>query len=706
MAMVWPQWYFKRVVAASGSSDRIVEKRHILSLYRQGPPSMNQLPETPGQPVAENTDHSRLTDFDLYLFRQGSHFKMYEKLGAHLSTENGTKGVYFAVWAPNAKTVSVVGAFNEWDATRNTLESRQDGSGIWDGFIPDIGAGTLYKFHIRSNTDKYTANKGDPYAYYWEAPPHTAPIVWNIDYEWQDTTWMGKRKKNNALSSPISIYEVHLGSWRRKNDKENSSYSYREIAPILSEYIKEMGFTHVEFLPLMEHPFYGSWGYQTTGYFAPTSRYGTPQDLMYLIDYLHQQDIGVLFDWVPSHFPSDEHGLAYYDGTHLYEHADPREGFHPDWKSCIFNYGRNEVRSFLFSSAMFWLDKYHIDGLRVDAVASMLYRDYSRPAGQWIPNKFGGRENLEAISFLKQLNEEVYKTFPDVQMIAEESTAWPMVSKPVVIGGLGFGMKWNMGWMHDTLEYMSKQCIHRKYHHNELTFSMLYAFSENYVLPLSHDEVVHGKRSIVNKMPGDDWQRLANIRLLFTYQFAHPGKKLLFMGDEFAQWNEWSHDKALEWTLTQYDRHKGIQALVRDLNGLYKSTKALHEFDFDGKGFEWVDYQDWEKSVIVFLRKGIDPQDLVLVACNFTPVPRLKYGMGVPLSGFWKEVFNSDAALYGGGNIGNSGGLQTRPLPSHGKKQSLELTIPPLGAVLFKYEKPVLPVTGDAGMNVTSSTGA
>jgi 1,4-alpha-glucan branching enzyme len=667
---------------------------------------MNQLPETPGQPVAENTDHSRLTDFDLYLFRQGSHFKMYEKLGAHLSTENGTKGVYFAVWAPNAKTVSVVGAFNEWDATRNTLESRQDGSGIWDGFIPDIGAGTLYKFHIRSNTDKYTANKGDPYAYYWEAPPHTAPIVWNIDYEWQDTTWMGKRKKNNALSSPISIYEVHLGSWRRKNDKENSSYSYREIAPILSEYIKEMGFTHVEFLPLMEHPFYGSWGYQTTGYFAPTSRYGTPQDLMYLIDYLHQQDIGVLFDWVPSHFPSDEHGLAYYDGTHLYEHADPREGFHPDWKSCIFNYGRNEVRSFLFSSAMFWLDKYHIDGLRVDAVASMLYRDYSRPAGQWIPNKFGGRENLEAISFLKQLNEEVYKTFPDVQMIAEESTAWPMVSKPVVIGGLGFGMKWNMGWMHDTLEYMSKQCIHRKYHHNELTFSMLYAFSENYVLPLSHDEVVHGKRSIVNKMPGDDWQRLANIRLLFTYQFAHPGKKLLFMGDEFAQWNEWSHDKALEWTLTQYDRHKGIQALVRDLNGLYKSTKALHEFDFDGKGFEWVDYQDWEKSVIVFLRKGIDPQDLVLVACNFTPVPRLKYGMGVPLSGFWKEVFNSDAALYGGGNIGNSGGLQTRPLPSHGKKQSLELTIPPLGAVLFKYEKPVLPVTGDAGMNVTSSTGA
>ena len=656
---------------------------------------MNQSPTETGPEQTVETGTPRITEFDLYLFRQGSHFKMYEKLGAHLDTENGIKGVYFAVWAPNAKMVSVVGAFNGWNTTENRLTCRTDGSGIWNGFIPGIEQGTLYKFHIQSNTDKYTANKGDPYAFYWEAPPHTAPIVWNIDYEWQDTDWMGTRKDKNALTSPISIYEVHLGSWRRKNDKENTPYSYREIAPLLAEYIKEEGFTHVEFLPLMEHPFYGSWGYQTTGYFAPTSRYGTPQDLMYLIDYLHQHDIGVLLDWVPSHFPSDEHGLAYYDGTHLYEHADPREGFHPDWKSCIFNYGRNEVRSFLFSSAMFWFDKYHIDGLRVDAVASMLYRDYSRPAGQWIPNKYGGRENLEAISFLKQLNEEVYKTFPDVQMIAEESTAWPMVSKPTVIGGLGFGMKWNMGWMHDTLRYMSKQCIHRKHHHNELTFSMLYAFSENYILPLSHDEVVHGKGSLANKMPGDDWQRLANLRLLFTYQFTHPGKKLLFMGDEFAQWSEWSHDKALDIALAQYDRHKGIQLLVRDLNGLYKTIKALHEFDFDGRGFEWIDYQDWEKSVIVFLRKGSDPEDLVLVACNFTPVPRLKYGIGVPLPGFWKEIFNSDAGLYGGSNMGNSGGLQTKPVSSHGKKQLLELTLPPLGAVLFSYEKPVKPESRD-----------
>jgi len=632
---------------------------------------------------------SRFSDFDIYLFRQGSHFKLYEKFGAHLmSTDDGKKGVYFAVWAPNAKMVSAVGDFNGWNSGTHKLSGRPDGSGVWEGFIPGLETGKLYKFHVESNSNKYRANRGDPFAFYGEVPPQTSPIIWDTGYEWQDAEWMAERKKRNALTSPISIYEIHPGSWRRKGTGKDEWLNYREMAPLLAGYVKEQGFTHVQFLPIMEHPFYGSWGYQTTGYFSPTSRYGMPQDFMFLVDYLHREQIGVILDWVPSHFPGDEHGLVYYDGTHLYEHADPREGFHPDWKSYIFNYGRAEVRSFLFSSAMFWLDKYHADGLRVDAVASMLYRDYSRSSGQWIPNKFGGRENLEAIAFLKQLNEELYRAFPDIQMIAEESTAWPMVSKPTYIGGLGFGMKWNMGWMHDTLYYMGKDPIHRKYHHNELTFSMLYAFSENYVLPLSHDEVVHGKGSLVNKMPGDDWRRLANLRLLFTYQFTHPGKKLVFMGGEFAQWREWTHDGALEWDLASQDRHKGVQLLVRDCNRLYKTVPALHAFDFDSRGFEWVDFKDWEHSVISYLRKGQGPEEMVLVVCNFTPIPRDRYLVGVPLPGFWREILNSDAAVYGGSNVGNSGGVATKLSPCFGRKQSLQLTLPPLGALVLRYEKP------------------
>lgn len=630
---------------------------------------------------------SLFSDYDIYLFKEGNHFRLYEKLGSHSITVDGEKGVYFAVWAPNAKSVSVVGNFNHWDPQTHILIARQDSSGIFEGFITGLEDGTLYKYHVISNVNNYRANRGDPFAYYWECPPQTSPIIWNLDYEWNDSEWMKDRKKINDLKSPISIYEVHLGSWRKDPENPEKLITYRELAPELAQYVKKTGFTHIEFLPIMEHPFYGSWGYQTTGYFAPTSRYGTPQDLMYLIDYLHQQGIAVILDWVPSHFPGDEHGLAYFDGTCIYEHADPKKGFHPDWKSFIFNYGRNEVQAFLLSSALFWLEKYHIDGIRVDAVASMLYLDYSRKSGEWIPNCFGGRENLEAIAFLKKFNEEIYKEHPDVQTIAEESTAWPMVSRPTYVGGLGFGMKWNMGWMHDTLEYLSKDPIYRKYHHHELTFSMLYAFTENYVLPLSHDEVVHGKNSLVNKMPGDDWQRLANLRLLLTYQFMHPGKKLLFMGSEFAQWTEWSHDNGLEWELTQWERHSGVQLLVSDLNRLYRSISALHLLDFNSKGFEWIDCNDWENSILTFIRKGDDPDDVVLVACNFTPISRDAYRVGVPIAGFWKEVLNSDSTIYGGSGAGNAGGVVTEPVKYHNRSQSVRLIVPPLGVVVFRYQK-------------------
>jgi 1,4-alpha-glucan branching enzyme len=630
---------------------------------------------------------SLFSEYDIYLFREGNHFCLYEKMGAHPMTVDGVEGTYFAVWAPNARVISVVGDFNDWTPGKNPLTARRDNSGVWEGFIPDVRKGMYYKYHLESNVNGYTADRGDPYALYWEVAPKTSPIVWDLAYEWNDTEWMKRRGETVKLTAPISIYEVHLGSWRRKGENENEFLTYQEIAPELAEYVKGMGFTHVELLPVMEHPFFGSWGYQTTGYFAPSSRFGSPQDFMHLVDYLHQQGIGVILDWVPSHFPGDEHGLAYFDGTHVYEHADPQKGFHPDWKSYIFNYGRHEVQAFLMSSAMFWLKNYHIDGLRVDAVASMLYLDYSRKEGEWIPNCFGGRENLEAISFLKRFNEEVYKEFPDVQTIAEESTAWPMVSRPTYVGGLGFGMKWNMGWMHDTLTYMEKNPVHRKYHHHELTFSMLYAFSENYVLPLSHDEVVHGKGSLVNKMPGDDWQRLANLRLLIGYQFLHPGKKLFFMGGEFGQWSEWSHDRNLDWHLSQWDRHSGIQLFVTDMNHHYATIPALHERDFDPSGFEWIDCNDWENSILTFIRKGNDQKDVVLAACNFTPVPRDAYRVGVPFAGNWKEICNSDAVEYGGSGIGNDGGVATEEQTWHGRKHSVLITLPPLGMVAFRYEE-------------------
>jgi len=628
-------------------------------------------------------DITMLTDDDLFLFNEGSHFKLYEKLGAHLVTLDGVEGTYFAVWAPNAKQVSVAGEFNSWDKSSHPLRPKGQ-SGIWEGFIPDIGRGALYKYYIISRYRNYRVEKADPLAFYSEVPPKTASVVWDLDYTWGDQPWMEKRRGRNAPDGPISIYEVHLGSWQRVPEEGNRPLAYRELAPRLAQYVRQMGFTHVEVLPVMEHPFYGSWGYQITGYFAPTSRYGPPQDFMYLVDYLHQNDIGVILDWVPSHFPNDEHGLGYFDGTHLYEHGDPRQGIHPDWDTFVFNYGRHEVRSFLLSNSLFWLDKYHIDGLRVDAVASMLYLDYGRREGEWIPNLLGGRENLEAIAFLRRFNEEVYKERPDVQTIAEESTAWPMVSRPTHLGGLGFGLKWDMGWMHDTLEYMAKDPIHRKYHHNNLTFRLVYAFLENFVLPLSHDEVVHGKGSLLGKMPGDDWQKFANLRLLFGYMYAQSGKKLLFMGAEFGQWREWAHDESLEWHLLNYPPHSGLKRWVEDLNRFYCNQPALYELDFDSAGFEWVDCNDVDHSAISLIRKGRTTGDIILVVCNFTPVPLSNYRVGVPRPGFWGELLNSDAKEYGGSGYGNMGGVEATPIPLHGRPHSLTITLPPLAAVFFK----------------------
>ena len=628
-----------------------------------------------------------LTDHDVYLFKEGNHFQLYNKLGSHLASVNGIQGVYFAVWAPNAERVSVIGDFNQWREESHPLAVRGDSSGIWEGFIEGIGNGVVYKYYITSRQNGYKAAKGDPFAFRWEAPPKTASQTWDVHYEWNDGEWMKNRHTVNSIHAPMSVYEIHPGSWRRSPEEGNRFLTYREMSRYLAEYVKDMGFTHVEFLPVMEHPFYGSWGYQAVGYFAPTSRYGTPQDFMYLIDYLHQNGIGVILDWVPSHFPSDEHGLVYYDGTHLYEHADPKQGFHPDWKSYIFNYGRNEVRNFLISSAHFWLDKYHVDALRVDAVASMLYLDYSRLDGEWIPNEYGGKENIEAIQFLKRFNESVYSVYPDVMTIAEESTSWPLVSRPTYVGGLGFGMKWNMGWMHDTLNYFLKDPIYRKYYSNMLTFSLLYAFTENFTLPFSHDEVVHGKLSLLEKMPGDEWQKFANLRLLLGYMYGHPGRKLLFMGGEFAQRKEWNHDESLDWHLLQYPAHQGVQQWVKDLNRLYRSERPLYELDFSSDGFEWVDCQDFEQSVISFLRKGKDKDHSILVVYNFTPVPRRNYRIGVTQGGFWKELLNSDATIYGGSGQGNMGGLEAAPLPMHGKSYSLSLNVPPLGVLFLKRER-------------------
>jgi len=630
------------------------------------------------------TRGSLITDHDVYLFKEGNHFKLYDKLGSHLISIDGVEGTFFALWAPNAEKVSVIGDFNGWNPESHQLKVRQEQSGIWEVFIPGIGKGTVYKYHITSRYDNFRVDKGDPFAFYWETPPKTASIVWDLAYEWGDSEWMGKRYKKNALDAPFSVYEVHSGSWKRIQEEGKRPLTYREMAHQFVDYVKEMGFTHVEFLPIMEHPFYGSWGYETTGYFAPTSRYGTPQDFMYLIDCLHQNGIGVILDWVPSHFPSDEFSLVYFDGTHLYEHADPKKGFHPDWKSYIFNHGRNEVKDFLISSALFWLDKYHVDGIRVDAVASMLYLDYSRRDGEWIPNKYGGKENLEAIAFLKRFNEVVYKEYPDIQTMAEESTAWPMVSRPLYIGGLGFGMKWNMGWMHDTLKYFSDDPIYRKYHQNEITFSIWYAFAENFILSLSHDEVVYGKGSLFHKMPGDEWQKCANLRILYGYMYGHPGKKLLFMGGEFGQRNEWDHEGSLEWQLLTHPHHQGIHNWVKDLNRLYKAEPALYELDFSKDGFEWIAFSDSEKSIISFLRKSREEGDIISIICNLTPIPRYNYRVGVPRHGLWREVLNSDAKDYGGTGHGNFGEVEATPISAQGRDLSLLLTLPPLSILFFK----------------------
>ena len=628
---------------------------------------------------------SLLTDNDLYLFNEGSHFRLYDKLGARVVTHAGTSGTYFAVWAPNAEQVSVIGDFNGWDKRRHRLSPKGQ-SGIWEGFFPGVGKGTLFKYHIVSRFNGYRVDKADPFSIFNETPPKTASIVWDLDYHWGDHEWMASRRQHNALDKPMATYEMHVGSWRRVLAEGNRSLSYRELATQLADYLQQMGYTHVEFLPVMDHPFFGSWGYQITGYFAPSGNYGTPQDFMHLIDSLHQRGIGVILDWVPSHFPTDEHGLAFFDGSHLYEHADARQGYHPEWKSYIFNYGRTEVQSFLISNAIFWLDRYHADGLRVDAVASMLYLDYARKEGEWIPNRYGGRENIEAINFLRRMNEEVYKYRSDVQTIAEESTAWPMVSRPNYVGGLGFGLKWDMGWMHDTLEYMSKDPLFRRYHHNKLTFRMIYAFHENFVLPLSHDEVVYGKGSLIGKMPGDEWQKFANLRALFGYMYAQPAKKLLFMGGEFGQWREWVHDSSLDWDLLDYPLHAGLQRWVEDLNRLYRSEPALHELDCDPAGFEWIDCNDADSSVLSLIRKAKSSSAIMLVLCNFTPVPRYSYRVGTPRGGQWQEILNSDAARYGGSNMGNLGGAETAPIGLHGRPYSLTLTLPPLSVSFFKNQ--------------------
>lgn len=627
-----------------------------------------------------------LTEFDLHLLGEGTHYRSYEKLGAHIMEVNSIPGVHFAVWAPNAKRVSVIGDFNRWDGRRHPMRVLGS-SGIWEIFIPGLREGELYKFEIKTKTDQILV-KADPYAFFSELRPKSASVVCSIaSYPWNDQAWMDARRSRDWLASPISIYEVHLGSWMRVPEEHNRQLTYRELSERLVPYVKEMGFSHIELLPVSEHPLDASWGYQTIGYYAPTSRFGRPDEFMRFVDVCHQNEIGVILDWVPAHFPTDGHGLGEFDGTCLYEHEDPRKGFHPDWGTKIFNYGRKEVKNFLISNALFWCEKYHIDGLRVDAVASMLYLDYSRKEGEWIPNPFGGRENLEAIDFLKSFNEIVHRSYPGILTIAEESTAWPGVSKPVHLGGLGFSLKWNMGWMHDTLEYFSKDPVHRKYHHHNLTFSLLYAFSENFVLVLSHDEVVHGKRAMLSKMPGDIWQKCANLRALYGFMFAHPGKKLLFMGDEFGQWDEWNHDKSLDWHLLQFEHHRGLQKYISDLNNLYRTEPALHQVDYHHEGFTWIDFHDSDQSVIAFMRHASNRDDLLVVVCNFTPVPRVGYRVGVPVHRFYRELLNSDATIYGGSNMGNSGGIMADAMPWHGKPYSLKLTLPPLSVLFLKPSK-------------------
>jgi 1,4-alpha-glucan branching enzyme len=620
-----------------------------------------------------------ITEDDYYLFQEGTHSKLPDVMGSHFVSDRG--GTQFTVWAPRAKSISVIGTFNDWNPNVNFMQ--RSPAGIWQCFIPGAFTGAHYKYLVE-NASGYHADKSDPFGFFFEPSPSTATIIWDLNYDWQDSDWMARRASSNSLQSPISIYEVHLGSWRRVPEQDNRSLSYREAADYLIPYVKEMGFTHVELLPIMEHPFYGSWGYQTTGYFAPTSRYGTPQDFMRLIDLFHQHGIGVILDWVPSHFPQDEYSLGYFDGAHEYEPADPRRGIHPDWNSFIFDYSRPEVRSFLLSSAMFWLDRYHADGLRVDAVASMLYLDYSRKPGEWLPNEKGGRDNLDAIGFLQHLNQDLYRVHPDIQTIAEESTAWPNVSRPVSEDGLGFGMKWDMGWMHDTLQYLSYDPVYRRYHHGELTFRAVYAFTENFILPLSHDEVVYGKGSLLNKMPGDDWKKFAGLRLLLSYMYALPGKKLLFMGAEFGQWSEWHHDSSLDWHLLQYDRHSALRLLTGDLNRLYKTEPALHVNEIQSTCFEWIVSDDAVNNVLAFTRKTDDHQDQLLIVCNFSPVAITGYRIGAPRSGAWSEIFNGDSKNYAGSGRGNFGLIQTVPISLHGRPQSLTLDLPPLAAIFLK----------------------
>jgi 1,4-alpha-glucan branching enzyme len=647
---------------------------------KKRPPKTSRRPPA----AARRNTASFVTKDDLHLFGDGSHLHLQDRLGSHRREVQGVAGTSFAVWAPSAAAVSVMGDFNGWDKESHPL-AFIGGPGIWEGFVPGVEKGGVYKYHVVSRANGYRVDKADPFAVRQELPPRTGSVVWDLDYEWGDADWMANRAARNSLTAPVAIYEVHPGSWRRAAD--GSFWNYRQLAAELADYVVKMGFTHVELMPVMEHPYYASWGYQTTGYFAPTARYGTPQDLMFLVDHLHQRGIGVILDWVPSHFPSDEHGLVYFDGTHLFEHADPRQGYHPDWKSCIFNYGRNEVRSFLLSSALYWLERYHADGLRVDAVASMLRLDYSREPGEWIPNRFGGPENLDAIVFLRRLNEEVYSRCPGVQTMAEESTTWPMVSRPTYIGGLGFGMKWDLGWMHDTLEYLGNDPVFRKYDHNKLTFRMVYAGSENFLLPLSHDEVVHGKYSLADKMPGDAWNKMANLRLLLADLYAQPGKKLLFMGGEFGQWREWAHDRELDWDLLSQPLHRGIQRCVQDLNRIYREEPALHERDEEAPAaFEWVDCHDADASVISFLRKGSSDRDPVLAVFNFTPIPRVDYRFGVPRGGTWRQILSTDAEEYGGTGLPAPVETEARLPGVHGRPFSILLTLPPLSALFWRPE--------------------